>query len=578
MRIRSFAVFAVFLFSVLWLRLFHLEVVSGRHYRNLSQQNCIRLLPQPGNRGRILDRHGAVIADSSLSYDVLLIPSFARPGLEKNTAAEREKVFARLAEMLGVALESLKNTYEKNYARSFAPALVAANIERKLAMVIEESKSELPGVIIQAHPQRRYPSGRLAAHLLGYLNEIDRWRLTRLADYGYKIRDTMGFGGIEERYDYYLRQEEGGMSVEVDHRQRFVRVVAFRPAENGRDIQLTLDLKIQQIVEEAMAQRTGSALVMKPFTGEILALVSSPGFNPSLFVKKQNAGLNALFRHPDAPLVNRAISAVFPAGSIFKLVVATAGLETGRINLGTSFVCPGKMHLGLAEFLCRHTHGNQSLIPAIAHSCNIFFYHSGLLVGPELIHDYALKLGFAHPTGIDLPYESRGFIPSPFWRKIYKRQPWFLGDTLNFAIGQGEVLVTPLQVARMMAFFANQGKLVRPYLVKKIADVEIEPGQRKIKTLPIKEATLNAIRQGLREVVSRSDGTASILAELTVAVAGKTGTAQASPGPAHGWFAGFFPYRQPKYVVCVFLERGEAGYYATLVAKEIIQRIITEGL
>ncbi len=563
----KFSVILIFLF--LFLGLFNLEVIQGRHFQELSNKNCIRLLPQEGSRGRIFDRDGNLIVGSELSYDLMLLPQ---------SVNSVDKTLAEVARILGADPEDLKNKFKNGFIGNFAGVTLAKNITLKQAIALEELRADFPGIMIQPHPNRSYPFGRLASHVLGYLSGIDRWRLTHLADYGYNTTDIVGFGGIEEEYDYYLRQEEGGLCVEVDHRGRLVRTLGLRPPRHGKDIQLTLNLKIQKIVEDNLEGKVGCVIVMDPQTGEILALASFPNFSPAVFVKRSNSAIRSLFRNSEAPLMNRAISGVYPAGSVFKLVVATAALETGKINLSRTFFCAGKMHIGKSDFSCWDTHGSQNLIGAITHSCNIFFYNTGLVVGAQLIHDYALRFGFSRPTGIDLPYEANGFIPSPLWSKVYRLRNWFDGDTANLAIGQGEVLVTPLQIARMMAVFANQGILLTPYLVRAIDGRDISAYQRKAIPLAIKESTLDAIRQGLRRVVSDPTGTASNLSTLSVAVAGKTGTAQAPPGLPHGWFAGFLPFKNPKFVICVFLERGGAGYYASSLAKQIIEMMIKEGL
>jgi penicillin-binding protein 2 len=557
------------IFSFLALSLFNLEIIRARKFRELSNRNCVRLLPQEGCRGKILDRSGQPIATSEISYDFTV---FAR------TSGSAAELFSRAAKILGVSANSLQDKFKNGIVAQFAPVTVAKNISSRQAIALEELKSDYPQILIQPHPNRAYPFGRLCAHVLGYLNEIDRSRLTRLEDYGYQTKDIVGFGGVEELYDYYLRQEEGGVSVEVDHRGRLVRTLGYRPPKDGKDILLTIDIKIQKIVEEALSGHTGCALVMDPNTGEILAMASFPTFSLYSFVRKDNSVIQGLFRSPQAPLINRAISAAFPPGSIFKVVVATAALESGKLHASRTFFCPGSFRVGRQEFACWNTHHSQNLVNAIAHSCNVFFYHTGLLIGAQLIHDYALRFGFARISGIDLPYEKQGFIPSPLWRRVSRLRNWFDGDTANFAIGQGEALVTPLQIARMMAVFANQGKLVRPYLVRAIAGRDIFSEQQKVSIFPIKESTMQHIREGMRGVANFPDGTASIMAELPVAVAGKTGTAQAPPGAPHGWFAGFFPFKNPKFVICVFLERGSAGYYASMVAKEIIEKMAQENL
>jgi penicillin-binding protein 2 len=234
--------------------------------------------------------------------------------------------------------------------------------------------------------------------------------------------------------------------------------------------------------------------------------------------------------------------------------------------------------VGNRQFNCWDRHGEQNLLQAIAHSCNVFFYKTGLLIGPQLMHDYALRLGLSKATSIELPYESAGAVPDPLWEKIYKFRNWYKGDTANFAIGQGELLVTPLQMTRVMAVFANKGRLVTPYIVKAIDGKDVSIHHRKVVGLHLKDNSINNIIEGLRDVVSDSTGTAHVLSDLPVEVAGKTGTAQTVRGLAHGWFLGFFPFQTPKFVICVFLEHGGSGYAAAVVTKGIIESMCQEGL
>jgi len=589
LKIINLAVILMFLFLVLGLS--NLAVIEGRKYRDLSDKNSIKILPQLGGRGNIFDRHGSILVDNKISYDVMVLPQ---------EEGQPDKMLMAVSGVLGVSFENLKEAFKNGYVAPSLPVVIAKNIDRKEAVALEEMRFDFPGIIIHPSPVRHYPYKGLAAHVIGYVGEIDHWRLTKLADYGYKTKDIVGFGGVEEKYDYYLRQEEGGLSFQVDHRGRFVRVLGFRQPRQGEDIQLTLDLKMQKIAEESMGNRKGCVIIMDPYSGEIFAMASSPGFNPSAFVDKTAYSISGIFNNPEAPLINRAISGLYPAGSVFKVIVAAAGLETKKLNLSTTFLCQGSTAIGKQKFSCWETHYKQNLLAAISHSCNVFFYRAGLLVGAQTIHDYALKFGLSRPTSFELPYETGGFIPSPLWRKINKfsllfppaagfrsggrRDPgksgknWFDGDTANLSIGQGDVLVTPLQIARMMAVFANKGYLVAPYIVKGIGGKDISAYQKRITSLHLKEDTIKYIREGLRGVVSDPAGTANILAALPVPVAGKTGTAQAPPGQPHAWFAGFFPFKNPRFVICVFIERGGPGYFSCLAAKQIIEAMINEGL
>ena len=317
---------------------------------------------------------------------------------------------------------------------------------------------------------------------------------------------------------------------------------------------------------------------MDPQSGEILALVNYPNFNPAIFVNKSSALIAGLFNNPDAPLINRAIGSSYPPASVFKIVGSSAALELKKINLSTSFLCQGSTMVGSRKYSCWDVHGAQNIIQAIAHSCDVFFYKTGLLLGAQNIHDYALKLGLGRSVGFELPYETSGFIPSPLWRKINKFQNWFDGDTVNLIIGQGECLVTPLQAANMMAVFANRGYLPSPYIIKAVGGLDLSAKKKRLVPVAFKKSTFETIRKGLREVVSDTHGTGNVLASLPVAVAGKTGTAQVSHGLSHAWFVGFFPYDKPKYVICVFLENGGPGHAASVVAKQIIEMMNNQNL
>ena len=557
------------LFVLVAAGIFNLSVIQGNKFKRLSNRNCIRLLPQLGARGKILDRNGEIIADNYLTYDVMVMPQ---------KKEEVSGMIAGISRVLGSRPDQLKEKFRSGYQASFLPVIIEKNIDIKKAIAIEELKNESPGIIIQPHPLRRYPHGELACHVLGYLNEIDGKRLAKLADSGYNARDIVGFTGVEEKYDYFLRQQDGALSVEVDHRGKFMRVLGYRPPQSGNDLQLTLDLRVQKVVEEKMAGRTGSVIIMDPSSGEIIAMASSPGFKPSAFINKSGPYIARLFKDPDSPLINRSISGVYPPASVFKTVIASAGLDSGKINLNTTFFCPGHLKVGRRDFACWDTHNQQNLNQAIAHSCDVFFYRSGLLLGAQGIHDYALKFGLGKQTQVDLPYEVNGFVPSPLWKRMVRLQNWFDGDTANFSIGQGDLLVTPLQIARLISVFANGGFMVTPYIVKKIDGHNTSAGHKKEARIPIKDSVLANVNKGLRQVVADTEGTANILSGLTVSVAGKTGTAQAPRGQPHAWFAGYFPYNDPKYAICVFLEHGGSGYASCVLTKQIIEEMALEGL
>jgi penicillin-binding protein 2 len=556
------------MFCILIFCILNFQVVQGKKFKALSDKNCIRLIPQIGSRGSILDRNNAIIVSDTISYDVMVLPK---------DVLQLDVTLKNLSGVLDIPSDELKKRFKNAYLSPSIPVTLVRNIEMRKAVTLEELKADFPGVVVQPNPIRGYRYGKLACHVLGYLGEIDRWRLTKLVNYGYNTKDIVGFGGVEEKYDYYLRQEEGGVSAEVDHRGGFVRMLGYKPPRSGKCVQLTLDLAIQKIVEEALGERTGCAVIMDPYTGEIIAMVSNPGFDPAVFVTRQNDKIASLFTNSKAPLLNRAISGRYPAGSSFKPIVATAALETGKANLSTTFVCSGAKYVGRKEFKCWGVHGAQNIVGAIKHSCNVFFYSIGILVGGQNIYEYALKFGLSKPTSFELPNETSGFVPNPLWKRISRFEKWLDGDSANLSIGQGELLVTPLQMLRMIAVFANKGHLVTPFVVKAVDGKVVDDPQRKSLPVGIQESTINTVRQGLRGVTEEG-GTASILNFPEVTVAGKTGTAQNPRGAPHGWFLGFFPFERPRYTIVVFLEHGVAGYMASLTVKQIITQMLKAGL
>ncbi len=566
MRLKVFNFIIILFFLFIGFGVFNLSIIQGKQFKYLAEKNCVRLLSQPGARGKIFDRNGDILVDNHLSYDVMILPQ------EKK---QIDKSLSVISEVLSVNLKGLKDRFKKGYIAAFIPVVVAQNVDIKKAIALGELKFDYSNIIIQPRPVRDYPFGKLACHVIGYLNEIDHWRLTKLKDYGYETKDIVGFGGIEEKFDYYLRQQDGALLIEVNHLGKFVRVLGIKPPGDGKSIQLTLDLKIQKIVEDALGDKRGSVILMDPYSGAIVAMANSPGFDPALFINKSASSLANL---GEAALINRAVSGGYPAASVFKLVSACAGLETNKINLFTTYLCLGSMRIGNRDFGCWQTHREENLADAIAHSCDVFFYKTGLLLGAQVIHDYAVKFCLSKQTGIDLPYENNGFVPEPLWKRIHKLQNWFDGDTANFVIGQGDLLVTPIQIARLMAVFANRGVLVTPYIVKNVGGKDISGSQQKKNIISIKETIIDYVRKDLRGVISEPSGTANVLADLPVSVAGKTGTAQVSLNRTHGWFAGFFPFNNPKFVICVLQENNGSGHTASVLTKQIIEEMIKENL
>jgi penicillin-binding protein 2 len=430
--------------------------------------------------------------------------------------------------------------------------------------------------LIDTLPCRIYPFHNVASHILGHLSEIDISRITRLKPYGYDLRDIMGYGGIEEYYDLVLRGEKGGEQVEVDNRGERVRTVGYKPPRAGRDIQLTIDVQVQAIIDNFMQDKTGAVVLMDPYTGEIIALSSYPNYDPNDFVEKDRVAINELLKGENAPLLNRAISGQYPAGSIFKIVTTTAALEKNYALINKHFFCTGKLEIGGREYKCWYVHQDESLRDAVVHSCNVYFYNLGFAVGPELMNKYAHRLGLGRQTDIDLNYEEKGFIPSPNWKKLMKFQNWYKGDTANMAIGQGDILVTPIQLTRMIAIFANGGQLVRPHLVKSIEDkkVKVDKGR----AARINDLILKDLNGYMRDVIDDPEGTGHVAMIEGLDIFGKTGTAQVSGKEAHGWIVGYIGRGKPKYAFCVFLENSGSGFFACVVAEKIFREMTDKGL
>ena len=426
------------------------------------------------------------------------------------------------------------------------------------------------GVDVALIARRYYPYASCAAHVIGYMGEIDKSRITKLKDYGYYVKDKVGYSGIEEKFDIYLRGEKGGQQVEVDSQGRQVRLLGYKPPAMGRDVELTIDLDLQQIADKLMDGKKGAFVLMDVSTGEILVLSSAPAFDPNIFVQRKDSGaLAALLTSQDAPLFNRAISGQFPPGSVFKVVTAVAALKNKKISTSTTFVCSGSLRVGNRDFKCWNVHGSLDFFQAMAHSCDVYFYHLSLLAGADAVTTTAHEFGFSVPTGIDLSHEAAGFIPTRLWKRLSRFENWYDGDTANLSIGQGFVLVTPLQLARLMAVVANGGYLVEPHLTKAVDGVPIE--EKEPKKINIPEDVLDTVRESLRGPVSLDSGTAHSLEVGDLEICAKTGTAQVIKERSHGWVAGFFPKSKPKYAFCILLENVDTSHYACELGSEFFK-------
>ncbi len=563
MRIKILRVIIIGLFVLVAFYLGYLQLIRGPYFYSLSKNNHIRVVSLEGQRGRILDRYGALLADNRKVFEVVVIPGELK---------DREGLFDFLSQTLQVEKEKLLETYNQKMYASFAPVVVREDITRTQAIVIEENKFRFPGLLVQEDYRRFYPYKDTAAHLLGYVGKISRSKIEELKNYGYNPQSVIGYSGVEEFYDRYLKGEEGGMQIEINSRGEQVRLLGLKEPVKGQDVTLTIDLRIQQALTELLGNQRGVIIVMTLDSGEILGVASSPSYDPNIFVPKTNLSTSLPFSDSGSPLLNRAISGQYPPGSIFKISVALCALKEGRINPHRTFHCNGYYKLGEREFRCTHAHGDQDLIQAIAHSCNVYFYHLGLMVGPELMEKYARLLGLGALSSVDLPYEARGSIPNPRDRKIGYPKTWYQGDTLNLSIGQGEMLTTPLQLVQMMATLAQNGKRVRPHVVKSIGGLEVS--QSPYQMISVDQKSLRPLQQGLEAVVSDDSGTGHVLAIPGLLTAGKTGTAQAGEGRSpHAWFVGYSSSGKNRIAFVVFLEHGGASQNACRVARDLLMRL-----
>ena len=566
MHLKIIRLIFVSLFLSLAFSLVFIQLIQGTYYYNLSTNNRIRVMPIEGRRGQIFDRNGVAIADSRVSFDVAVIPQEVK---------DQEELLEYVSGVLQKDREDLARTFKKRIQAPFEPVVIAEDIRRETAIVLEENKFRFPGLIIKVSSRRYYPFGFVNAHLLGYLGKIDRSSLTQLKDYGYTIQSVIGYSGIEKYYDAYLKGEVGGLQIEVDHRGQQVRLLSLREPTKGEDVVLTIDNRIQTMATEALSGHRGAIVMMDLDSGEILGMVSAPSFDPNLLTSGK---VGNIFFDSSAPLLNRAISGLYPPGSVFKVPVAVGALQTGKINPHTSFLCNGSYHLGNRQFECAHTHNIQDLNQALAHSCNVYFFNTGLILGPELMAKYARMLGLGALTNVDIPYEATGLVPDRTQKKISRRQYWYQGDTLNFSIGQGDVLVTPLQLVSMMSIVANDGEAIQPHLLKAVGRQNYVLSQHQPR-IPVGKKIYEIVKNGLKAAVEDQEGTARLLDIEGLQVLGKTGTAQTSGGrPNHAWFVGFCPSAKTKIVFCVFLEHGGWSTNACEVTKELLLRMMKEKI
>ncbi|PYN22365.1 MAG: penicillin-binding protein 2 [Candidatus Rokuibacteriota bacterium] len=580
-RVMVIATAVIFAFLVLIGQLWYLQVLEGGRFLDASDKNRIRVRPIAAPRGILYDRHGTPLVDNRPAFTLSLIPRELPRDVET-----RDAVLGRVASLLHIPYQELIDAVTRVQPDSLLPVRVRRGLTLADVAKVEEWKLELPGVIAEVEPQRVYPTSRFAAHLLGYVREASDEQLKQGR---YRRGDMVGQSGLERLLDEHLRGQDGGERIEVDAMGRPVRRVQQTEPHSGAQVVTTIDRGIQEAAERAMEGQAGAVVVMDPRSGDVLAMVSTPAFEIDRFTGtiERDAWLRVV-QDPNFPLLNRTIQSQYAPGSVFKVLVAAAGLQEGTLTPLDRTYCDGEFQLGSATFKDwkEGGHGTVDLHHALVHSCNIFFYEAGLKIGGAAIVRYASAFGFGQPTAIDLPGEKNGFLPRPHVGRGRPGRPYPAGETVNMSIGQGALLVTPMQVARFMAAVANGGVLWRPRLVQRVERpdqgvVWSDQGQvtGHVELSPVVWAFL---RQSLWAAVN--DGGTGAAARIPgLDIAGKTGTAQmiakskAEKGQDHAWFAAFAPAKAPEVVVVVFAERGgKGGQVAAPIARKILNAIFFE--
>jgi penicillin-binding protein 2 len=580
---------ALVMFALIFFRLWYLQVLSGDKYEAQAQNNRERQIKVQAPRGEIVDRNGQELVANRNSLSIKVTPDKLPEG-----TAERRQVYRRLARLLNLNPRRLQRRVEGELkALPFSKPTVKQDVPWELVAYVLERQSRFPGVEPEREFLRRYPHETVGAHLFGQVGEVTE---TQLKDQRYNrvaLGDRVGQAGIELEYDRFLRGINGAARVEVDANGNLTDTLRRREPKQGSQLRLSIDLDVQRVAQQALAGGTGrgAVAVMNVDNGEVLALGSQPSFDPNIFTKPlSQKRLNALSSEAlGKPLFNRAIQAGYPTGSTFKLVTATAALESGHITPDTVLNDPGSLTVGGVKFENAGgvVHGALALRQALTVSSDVFFYQLGKYMDEKgmPLQKWGRQLGIGRKTGIDLPAEEPGRMPSPQWRDRWYKQgltdrPWSVGDNINLSVGQGDLLANPLQMAVAYAAIANGGRVLRPRLGLRIEDAAGRAIQQldapTARRLKISEANRNAILEGLHGAANGPGGTSTPVFEgFPIPIAGKTGTAEHIGKADQSWYVALAPYPNPKYVVAV---TDEAGGFGADTAAPMARRILAELL
>ncbi len=568
---------------LLLLRAWHLQVTKGEHYLALSENNRLRVVETPPPRGRIFDRHGTLLVNNIPSFNLYVVLGDIK---------ERATVLRRISHIIKVPAEEINHRIQKRKnSDPYSPIKIEEDLTMREVAIIEGHGLELPGVKIEAEYKRHAVYGPMAAHLLGYVGEITHDQLKSEKYEGIKSGTIIGQYGVEQSLNTVLMGIPGEKKIEVDALGHEQQVVQETLPLRGDDIFLTLDHKAQQAAEKALADRPGAIVALDPRNGDLLAMVSHPSFNPN----EISGGIStktwqALIKDKKRPLTNRTIHGKYPPGSVFKIILSAALLDTKTVTARDQIECKGSTHLGDREFKDwkKTGHGKVDIHRAMVESCDVYYYEKGLELGVDNIAKYSRIFGLGEPTGIDLAYEKKGLIPTKKWKKKHLKEPWYPGETLSVSIGQGFVSTTPMQLATMISAVAGEGIWYKPRLLIKTREnltgkyneAEFTQGRK----IPISTETLAIIKKSLAGVVAETKGTANKSKSDLVSIAGKTGTAQVVGRETmefddvteafadHAWFAAFAPVENPRIAVIVLVENGgHGGATAAPLARNIIE-------
>jgi penicillin-binding protein 2 len=561
-------------------RLVNLQIIGGAHYRAIAEKNRTQVISQTAPRGRILSADGAAIATSKPSFSLIYFPGQTKAG------PDLERLARVLAKPLHTDYDGLRKALFRAATRE-TPVRLAENLPPKVMLALSELKAIYPGIDIIVEARRYYTFGAYLSHLVGYIGMMDakNWA-ARSGDKGYSMDSRVGKAGLEKIFEKELKGKDGGIYLEVDSRGKLNRVLESRKWVPGEDVYLTIDSKAQAAAEKGLNKSIsgkGAVVALDPRSGAIIAFASSPDYDPNMFVLSgtETEGLAA---GEILPEFNVALQGTYPPGSIFKIVTSAALLESGRVGADEKFNCPGYYDAGSRVFKCwnKKGHGNTGFIKGLANSCDVYFYNAGLRTGALSIEKYARAFGLGRTTGIALPNEKSGNVFGPS-KRADKKSYWFIGDTLNLAIGQGETLMTPLQAAELIAAVANEGTRYRPYYVDHIVRGEGQGSHRfnpeVIGKVALKDSTWTLIKEGLHSVVEEGTGMAARINGAEIY--GKTGTAQNPQGKDHAWFVAYATVNNEpaKIAVAVLIEHGEHGASAAApIAKAVIEAALRDDL